>query len=200
MVLGRLHLARPGSKVDELFHVESTMRENEFSWFNWRRLGSTFLRLVPLVTLLGIWSVGCDPHEKLYPGVHVPSPNRKLVATFYAVGGGGAAGYMDVFVEIHRSGEQRKAWREVLRLSGVHQVCLVWPSDHELSVTYPEGGFVMSSLGSLEIEGGIKVSVSRGPGGQGFLLDRSCRGCLATLDNVSWSWSTCTEGRVVRDR
>jgi hypothetical protein len=185
-----------------MLYIECAMIASGVWRFLLRWSGSKCSHFVLILTLLslGLLFVGCSSGERLFPGVHIPSPNKKLVASFYALGGGGAAGYLDEFVEIHRPGEQRKAWKEVLQLSGAEQVCIVWPSDHELSITYPEDGLVVSSLGALEMEGGIKVSVRRGQGARGILLDRDCGGCLATLDNVTWSWRTCTEGRVVSDK
>jgi hypothetical protein len=151
---------------------------------------------VVLALVLSSGACSCSLKEWVFPGAHLPSPDGKLVASFYALGGGGAAGYMFEYVDVHTVGEAQRHWIQALELSGVTEVRLHWRTVRELEITYPSDPLVtvQRSRAELSINGGIKIRISSAPGRSGRFLGAGGGGCLASIDSPSSPWKSCDAG------
>lgn len=134
-----------------------------------------------LVALL-LFIAGCSDQGTFSFGGELASPDGSLVATFHALGGGGAAGWVSESVTMRQAdtpfdrSEARALW-----MGRAYEVCLHWESDDHLSISIPSGAIVHEQKASLEIGRPIAISVVRLPGRWGQ-FDDGCPGAKMALE------------------
>jgi hypothetical protein len=141
-----------------------------------------------LIVAFLLSAAGCSGSEELYPGGELPSPDGQLVASFFALGGGGAAGWLFEYVSIRPSSEPPDAGlREVvLQMNYGYEVCLNWRSNQHLEVSVPEGAGIHQQKTSLTLSRPITVSFFTVPAASGS-IEGPCSGTKIALQSPSAS-------------
>ena len=119
----------------------------------------------------------------LYRGFQHSSPSGHLVASFFGLGGGGAAGWAQQYVSVRRSGERFDSDSFVVEFTQAYEMCLDWPSDEELHIIYPKQASVLLSIPSSLVRVTLLPAHSAGA-----LRSEDCPGRLGALGPASRDW------------
>ena len=125
--------------------------------------------------------------DEFYPGFRVPSPDGTLVASFYGLGGGGAAGWAYQYVSIQPVDEPFAFEPSALQLSHGYEVCLHWSGPHKLTVTYRKDAEVHIRRDHVLLNQAVAVTYKVSPSSYGKLT-RACEGKRGVVGGVSDRW------------
>lgn len=81
-------------------------------------------------------TVGCSVFVDRQTMLECPAPDDAHVAYFVVEAGGGAAGFVNEFVEIGKRGSSSRA--KVMELTHAYGIVLTWRSPTLLEITYPD--------------------------------------------------------------
>jgi hypothetical protein len=125
--------------------------------------------------------VGCSGDDIFVPGGEVSSPDGGLIATFYGLAGGGAAGWASEFVTLRQArtpfdqSQTRALW-----MGRTYEVCIHWDSNDQLTILIPAGAIIHEQNSPLTVGRPIVVSVVELPGRRGQLRE-ACPGTKIAL-------------------
>jgi hypothetical protein len=123
-----------------------------------------------LLCLLALVSCGSSTEVLM----ECPSPSGKLVASFYRVMGGGAAGWQVFRVEVRKPKTQYGS-DSAFEMQYAYSVRLEWSGDESLTIGYP------SSAGSVKHEAqssDVTIEAKPLPSQNGTFADPGIAGCF----------------------
>jgi hypothetical protein len=133
-------------------------------------------------------AIGLRPGTQLFRGFQYPSPDGKYIASFYAIGGGGAAGSLFEYVSIRRPESPLDNGTTVLQMSYASDVCLQWVDSRHLVVKYPSDAQAVSTKDTVNLDDEIHVSFQPEPSSDGEFLRDTCPGRSGRLEGVDKPW------------
>ena len=107
------------------------------------------------------------------------SPDGSVVAVFYTIGGGGAAGYLDEFVSVYAATDSLRPRDSVFGMNHGYEACLHWLEPSHLQIIYPEGVTVHWSKEAITLEpsGVVQLSYATAPADDGVFVEPKCQPC-----------------------
>lgn len=112
-----------------------------------------------MAALLGVAVLGCDRTTQVRVDQECPSPSGELVATFYDLSGGGAAGWVQEYLAVRRATAPLDTAAHVLKMSHGYDLRLTWASDRRLTVGRPASARVDTALASASVGPGREVAL-----------------------------------------
>lgn len=98
-----------------------------------------------------------------------PSPDKQFIATFYAMSGGGAAGWQYQYVNVRRTGATFRDAPWLAQLKNARDLRLSWLDASHLRVEYPDDARLDRRLASYKDGRSIALEyVARRAGSNGF--------------------------------
>lgn len=141
-----------------------------------------------LVLLSAALQLGCGREVRTI--FECPSPDGSLIASFYSVSGGGAAGWSATRIGLRQRGEQFNPDQFVLEMTQGYDTHLTWSAPNTLSIGYPDSATVRHRSESTEAAPLVKIEFTPHPSSQGLFLDESLDRCDGAEDASGPSPST----------
>ena len=123
------------------------------------------------VILLALSLTACSETRRVFD---CASPNGQLIATFYTIGGGGAAGSLDEYVSVRPSTSKFDENDWVFTLTHGYDVRLSWTGPQSLEIGYPDSA--RTSISPTK-RADVAINVVPLPSNGGSLAD-SLKGCI----------------------
>jgi hypothetical protein len=153
-------------------------------------LGLGAFGTVGLIVLIAVvLNVGAT---QLYRGFEYASPDRRYVASFFGLGGGGAAGWSRAYVSIRRANSPFDSNSYVIETGHVYEVCLRWLNPTALQVEFPQDADVHAAKEEIPLDATVRVTYVRRPSRRGSLLSQ-CSGRQGRLGGVDKPWDQPAE-------
>jgi hypothetical protein len=121
------------------------------------------------------------------PGTRLYSPDGGLVASFFALAGGGAAGWAVVRLSIDQASADFDSKRFAVQFDEeAVEVCLDWVGRRRLLIQVPDEARVLESL--EENMSGVELVIERVPYVGGELQTNNCNGVVTTGHGEGAAW------------
>jgi hypothetical protein len=133
-------------------------------------------------------AIGLRSSEELYRGSRYQSPDGRYVASFYGIGGGGAAGWTVEHVSVGPVGSALEDSVSVLELNGAYEACIYWNSNNHLSIEFPDDADVIGSIDTVNVSRAIHITLRAVTGDEGLIVNRSCSGRIGKIRGVADPW------------
>jgi hypothetical protein len=128
------------------------------------RVASIVLALVVLQPL-----TACDHGTKLR--FECPSPNKRFIASFYTMSGGGAAGWMYQYINVRPAGRALRDAQWRAKLKNARDLRLTWLDASRLRVEYPDSARLDDKRTSYGEDKAIAIDYVAQPKGAGGFAD-----------------------------
>jgi hypothetical protein len=130
-------------------------------------------------------AIGMRGGTQVFPGFRQLSPDGKYVASFYGLGGGGAAGWLFEYVSISPADGPSGSEVTVLEMNRGYEACLYWRDARHLVVTFPSSAEVLQAKTTISLDEKIYVSYESEPDSDGEFGTETCRGQIGRLRAVN---------------
>jgi hypothetical protein len=128
-----------------------------------------------LVLLLTGLLLGCGREVRTI--FECPSADGSLIASFFSVSGGGAAGWSTTRIGLRRKGEQFNPDQFVLEMTQGYDAHLTWSEPNTLSIGYPDSATIRHRSDSTDAGPLVELKLTPHPSSQGLFLDESLGQC-----------------------
>jgi len=147
------------------------------------------LRRAIQISVCLAFAVGCYCASDIYPGAHLLSPDGLHVATFYGLGGGGAAGWLEEYFSVRQSDSPfgHEEANVVRAFSHTYELCVRWESATRIRVVYPAMNYSNEPPYRAEAFPEILVEFVFEQSSDG-LLRNPCVGTLVKLGPPASEW------------
>ena len=121
-------------------------------------------------------------------GFHYRSPDGQHVASFFGVGGGGAAGWADERVSVRPVDSNFDESQYVFAMEYGYEVCLRWLGPNRLVIEYPAGATVRKAEETVELRDRIHLEYESRVSAHGVFHEPGCDGRGGKLGGAHKPW------------